>query len=120
MTQAEFKAWFDGFTEAIEKAPTQKQWARIKERVTEIDGKAVTERVYVDRYWQYNPYRPISPYWSYPVTYAGNATTSCLQQNYEQAMQGASVQNQMAVSNQAFSSVDALYALGKAEAQGQA
>ena len=26
-------------------SPTQKQWARIKERVAEIDGKAVTHRL---------------------------------------------------------------------------
>lgn len=56
MTLQEFKAWFDGFIENIPKQPTLKQWARIKERVSEIDGVAVTERVYIDRWWQ--PFRP--------------------------------------------------------------
>lgn len=36
MTLAEFKAWFEGFTEAIEGAPTPSQWARIKEQVSKI------------------------------------------------------------------------------------
>lgn len=59
MTPQEFKAWFDGFTEAFSGVPTKAQWARVKERVAEIDGKATTERVYVDRYWPvYNGYRP--------------------------------------------------------------
>ncbi len=42
MTLQEFKAWFDGFTENIGEAPTKKQWARIKARVNEIDGTAIT------------------------------------------------------------------------------
>lgn len=107
MTQAEFKAWFEGFTEAIEKAPTQKQWARIKERVAEIDGTPVTERIYVDRY-----VRPYERWWYYPTTYpswvtygagdltAGSVTTS----NTTQA---------------AFNSAQAMYALGSMEAQSQ-
>jgi hypothetical protein len=59
MTLAEFKAWFEGFTEAMDGAPDEKQWARIKARVKEIDGVAVTKTVFVDHY--YPPYRP---YWS--------------------------------------------------------
>jgi hypothetical protein len=56
MTLQEFKAWFDGFTENVtDKGPTLKQWKRVKERVGEIDGVGVTERVYIDRYFQ--PYR---------------------------------------------------------------
>ena len=52
MTLAEFKAWFEGFTESMEGQPTAKQWKRIKERVAQIDGVAVTrEVIYRDRYW---------------------------------------------------------------------
>jgi len=51
MTPNEFKAWFDGFTEAMEGQPTEKQWDKIKERVSQIDGKPVTERIYLDYYW---------------------------------------------------------------------
>ncbi len=58
MTPGEFKAWFDGFTEAFTGTPTKAQWSRIKARVAEIDGKPVTQTVYVDRYLQ--------PYGSWP------------------------------------------------------
>lgn len=51
MTLAEFKAWFEGFTESMEGQPTAKQWKRIKERVAQIDGTTVTHQViYRDRY----------------------------------------------------------------------
>lgn len=32
----EFLAWFDGFSENIEGAPTEKQWTRIKERIARL------------------------------------------------------------------------------------
>lgn len=52
MTLAEFKAWFEGFTEDMEGQPNAKQWKRIKARVAQIDGVAITrEVVYRDRYW---------------------------------------------------------------------
>jgi hypothetical protein len=56
MTPIEFKAWFDGFLEGIDEVPTQKQWVRIKDRVAEIDGHAVTERIFVDHYRPHFPY----------------------------------------------------------------
>lgn len=60
MTLSEFKAWFEGFTESIEgkSAPTQKQWARIKEKVALIDGAPTTQVVYLDRW-----VRPYRDYW---------------------------------------------------------
>jgi hypothetical protein len=60
MTLAEFKAWFEGFTEDMESAPTTKQWKRIKDRVKQIDGTVLTrEVVYRDRWWR--------DYWSAPI-----------------------------------------------------
>ncbi|HEY0120631.1 MAG TPA: hypothetical protein VGC14_02530 [Rhizobium sp.] len=56
MTLAEFKAWFEGFTETLEAAPNEKQWERIKARVAEINGAVTTYPVFVDRYVP--PYRP--------------------------------------------------------------
>jgi hypothetical protein len=50
MQPREFKAWFEGFTEAFSGTPTKAQWARIKERVAEVDGNPITERVFVDRW----------------------------------------------------------------------
>lgn len=36
MTPSEFKAWFDGFCEGIEGAPSKAQFERIKEQVEKI------------------------------------------------------------------------------------
>lgn len=70
MTKDEFKAWFDGFTEGIEKTPTDKQWERIKERVKEISGGTLTQTIFMDRYVrQYPDYRP---YWMTSNAYDQN------------------------------------------------
>lgn len=37
MTLNEFRAWFDGFSEAIGGAPTPEQWAKIKAKVHGLD-----------------------------------------------------------------------------------
>lgn len=62
MTPKEFKAWFEGFTEAMDGQPTPAQWAKVKERVAQIDGTPTSYPVYVDRYvprryWELEPYR---------------------------------------------------------------
>ncbi len=36
MTLAEFKAWLDGFKEAIGEAPTPEQWQRVTEKVATV------------------------------------------------------------------------------------
>jgi hypothetical protein len=65
MTTSEFKAWFEGYTENIAKVPTQKQWARIQERVTELVKSEDREPlvIFKDRYRDY-PYRPWWPHWT--------------------------------------------------------
>lgn len=70
MTLQEFKAWFEGFTESMDKTPTAKQWERIQKRVKEIDGTATSYPVFVDRY-----YREYRPYWS-PLWYNGGVSMS--------------------------------------------
>jgi hypothetical protein len=62
MTLSEFKAWFEGFTESIEGAPTEAQFAKIKDKVVLIDGVPITYPVYVDRWW------PRVNWWEHPVT----------------------------------------------------
>ena len=77
MTPSEFKAWFDGFGEGVTGLPTEAQWARIKARVAEIDGRPVTEHVYLHRY--YGPYyQPnyLGPPWYNYCTSIGNGTTT--------------------------------------------
>lgn len=114
MTPQEFKAWFEGFTEAFSGMPTKAQWARIKERVAEIDGKPVTERVFVDRY--YPTYPPI--YWRQPSSYPWTVYCSNL-------TDGAAIsQNSLSTTSEwkmpataSFNSMDAMAALGRADAQ---
>ena len=67
MTLPEFKAWFDGFTENMAAPPNKKQWARIQERVAEIDGTPGV--IYVDR-GHYN--RMVRSYldWGQPLSWS--------------------------------------------------
>lgn len=59
MNLSEFKAWFEGYTEAMEGRPTEKQWKRIQGRVKEIKDAPTSYPVFVDRYWNYpRPYWP--------------------------------------------------------------
>jgi hypothetical protein len=99
MTPKEFKAWFEGFTEAFTGVPTKAQWARIKERVGEIDGQPVTERVYVDRWWP-----AVRPY------FAGG-----LQPGWQYLSAGLSVGSNLSQA-QCYNSSTAMYAVGKADA----
>lgn len=116
MTPQEFKAWFDGFTEAFDGAPSEAQWGRIKARVSEIDGKPVTERIYVDRYlssvpaYVYPSY-PYRPYWSgmgVGQTTSGLASGAVLCNATSNAMVSG------------FESTAAMNSLGRLEAQGVA
>ena len=66
MTLAEFKAWFEGFTESMDGPPNAEQWDRIKERVALVDGTVLTrEVIYRDRYW---------PHYVHGVYYGGTST----------------------------------------------
>ena len=58
MTLAEFKAWFEGFTEDMDGRPSEKQWKRIQKQIKEIDGTITSYPVFIDRY-----VRPYRPYW---------------------------------------------------------
>lgn len=105
MTPSEFKSWFDGFTEALTGVPTKAQWARIKERVAEIDGRPVSERVYIDRYWpRYLDYRP----WWVATSCGGSGNIAS-----SAPMLSSSGQN-------SFDGLTAMNALGRAEAQNMA
>jgi hypothetical protein len=121
MTPGEFKAWFDGFVEAFDgKVPTGKQWTRIKERVAEIDGRPITERVFVDRWWPYVHHH--YPYWGtlyHSGSPGGIYSCNTLQRA---AVAGVDCQNlnvrddgHSAACN-SFDAPTAMYALGKADA----
>ena len=58
MTLSEFKAWLEGFSEAFNgKAPNQKQWAKIQERLGQVD---VQETIQIQPIY---PLREIRPWW---------------------------------------------------------
>lgn len=116
MTKIEFKAWFEGFTEALTGTPTKEQWKRIKARVAEIDGQSVTERVFVDRYWppyQHYPYYPYHHYPYYPYHSCSGVTgfSGVVGLNTIQSTTQSPTINQ-----QQFSSLGAMNLLGQAEA----
>ncbi len=104
---------------------TQKQWARIKERVAEIDGKPVTEKVFVDRYWPRDYrgwYPPAYLGWTYlsmgqntNATLGGIGSTSNVvnEADWRNLYQGT----QQSGLNSSYNSTNAMNALGRAEAQ---
>ena len=72
MTLSEFKAWLEGFEDGREgKAPTGKQWKRIKEKLDETsEGLAVSPFVPVVIPFQPIPWSPPAPWpwYSTPAT----------------------------------------------------
>ena len=62
MTLQEFKAWFEGFSENIDGAPTDKQWKKIKAKVGEIDNTPTSYPVFIRQYPWYQPYWYTSGY----------------------------------------------------------
>jgi len=103
MNLQEFKAWFDGFTENLEAAPSAKQWKRVKEQVAKIDGAPITYPVYIDRY-----VRPWHPYYG---------ALGVAQNTYSADAIGAQSYN-LALADQSagFDGVQAMYAAGRMEA----
>ncbi len=57
MTLLEFKAWLDGFEEAIDGAPTKEQWRKIKAKMNSVTNAKSVEVHHHDHY------RPYYPYW---------------------------------------------------------
>lgn len=105
MTLSEFKAWFEGFTECMDGAPDEKQWERIKARVNEIDGVAITKTVFIDRYVPM-----YQRYWSSYDVYGGALTAigSAMPDVYNATAALKAV-------NAEFDSYNAMLDLGKAE-----
>ncbi len=112
MTPSEFKAWFGGFTEALDGTPSEEQWKRIKARVAEIDGRPVTEHIYVHRYMPYYYSAGMPVYWQ-PYNMCGTLPVSGLTTaGSGSAIVGAHSTNNM----QSFNSHAAMLSLGRAEA----
>lgn len=107
MTLNEFKAWFEGYTEGLEGAPTKAQFDRIKEKVKEIHGEVPTSYpVFIDRYW----HRRWNDYWTTTGGTLSSPSVTVFASNASLADKGNSV-------TEVFDPQAAFYALGKAEAQ---
>ncbi len=109
MTPSEFKAWFDGFVEALEGTPSVAQWARIKARVAEIDGRAITEHVYIHRYLP-----NYHPNWNY---YCGTPYVLCGPGAIGTSIGSGTFTVANGAITMAFDSHRAMAALGRTEAQ---
>lgn len=46
MTNSEFKAWLEGFSEGIDETPTPKQWKKIQEKIKSLDGNSSVHHYY--------------------------------------------------------------------------
>lgn len=113
MKLSEFKAWFEGFTEAMEGAPSEAAWERIKARVEEIDGTPISYPVYIDRY--VTPHRP---YWD-RIWYSGNfgPVTSDGNSAFSTSLMNAKAEGRIqAEIDPGWNSHAAMFAAGKAEA----
>jgi len=76
VTLSEFKAWFEGFSEGIEAAPTADQFAKIKAKVALIDGAPITYPIYVERVKEVYPKWPNYPLFPYWASQSGGTTIS--------------------------------------------
>ncbi len=95
MTLSEFKAWFEGFSEGIDKAPTEAQFAKIKAKVALIDGSPITYPVFIERY---RPW-PTYPVWiGDPVVSSGGTRLTNLKASGR--MDGVGVCNAETISSE--------------------
>jgi hypothetical protein len=51
MTISEFKAWLDGFTDAMGDAPTPEQWTKIKAKMAQLREAPVVQQQINPRAW---------------------------------------------------------------------
>lgn len=110
MNLSEFKAWFEGFTEAMDGPPGPKAWKRIQERVKEIRAEPTPFpqiiREYVPRY-------PYWPYWSGGLQ-VSNTSMNILNDNHDSVCN--SLSQQMAAMT-AQSTDDAFRLIGRSDAE---
>lgn len=110
MTPAEFKAWFEGFTEGMDGKPNDKQWKAICERVKTIDGTQLVTRTFVDRYIE----RYRDPLWSglYWGATTSGATSKSVDVSYQAALGGMGA---VASQTSTLSADDLLRQMGRAD-----
>jgi hypothetical protein len=98
MKASEFKAWLEGFSEAIKGSPTKEQWEKIKKKASELqDDSPVYYPYYGPWYYTYP-----NPWWTgnYTITADDAATKtfdftnlSSTASTYMTVTDGSQVQN---------------------------
>jgi hypothetical protein len=100
MTNNEFKAWFEGFSEGVSWTPTREQWEKVVAKVKMIDNMPLFPQiVYRDRWLP-----------TYPGYYSAGSTMGSAQAAMNTAIK---LQGSSAVEDQR----ETLYNLGKMESQ---
>jgi hypothetical protein len=122
MTPSEFKHWFEGFTEAMHGLPNSKQWARIQERVKEINDVVTSYPIFVEKYWPARRWNEYTSY--YGATWGGSSLDavgigldSAVGKSSLEAYQGIK-EHYQGVDKQSWNSADAFKNLGLADFQG--
>lgn len=77
MTISEFQAWLDGFSEAIDGAPTPAQWEKIKEKVATLQSVRLTDVLPPILPPPYVPRHIGSPMWTGPNDVKWPYVTTC-------------------------------------------
>ncbi len=85
MTLAEFKAWLDGFKEAVGDAPTPEQWQRIVGKLATVYEPLPVLPSYPAQPY---PYFHLSPVWCGPATSTAAGTGSLRWQSFNSAELG--------------------------------
>jgi hypothetical protein len=121
MNLSEFKAWFEGFTEDMEERPSAKQWARVKEKISQIkDAPPVTQHVFHDYY--YRPWRRWyeGPIWQGNIAYSTGMKSLAMAQSHAQQIVADQIEQHGAsvmCAAESFDSGTAFRELGRAEAR---
>ena len=67
----EFKAWLDGYSEAIDEYPTKSQWEKILAKVQDIEPEVVTKVEYVTSPLMNDGLKKTLPTWDTPFCSKG-------------------------------------------------
>lgn len=98
MNLSEFKAWFEGFTESMDRPPGEKAWKRIQDRIKSIKSDEPTARHVFHEYYE-RPWRRwygYGPHWGDVVGIGASAVQMGLNGG-QTALQVGDVASSMAI-----------------------
>lgn len=113
MNLTQFKAWFEGYTEEMDGAPTTKQWKKIKAKVGEITAEPMPIERIVERYRDY-----WRPYYSTAILCNGPAIATSDKYTFGGEASSVQCSNTLTYNGPA-NAVEAFRAIGRADAAAQ-